>query len=287
MKKRISIVVCVFMVIGLFAGGMPHSVRAATLSKTDIASGCNYDINYRQVMRYRDSYVGDYVFMPVMLGSKVTGVEDIEYQAAEITGYNDYFASYEYDFDECFIIRDKKTDSSLSWVEGDMILIYGKYIGTKLYYSTNRLTDKKIDDERPVIDVYYDDLTYDPLNDWENIMIQTHYNPVNDSSYYDYSDPGDTGDYDEYVLWGSDCEYIDKSYISSLTNEELRIARNEIYARHGRMFNSDDLQNYFNSKSWYSPRYSPDEFNAMGDSMLNAYEKANRDAIAAEENRRK
>lgn len=41
---------------------------------------------------------------------------------------------------------------------------------------------------------------------------------------------------------------------------ELDIMRNEIYARHGRRFNRQDLQDYFNSQSWYKPMYSPEEF---------------------------
>ncbi len=40
--------------------------------------------------------------------------------------------------------------------------------------------------------------------------------------------------------------------LSYLTKDELRLARNEIYARHGRQFNDKELQAYFNSKSWYA-----------------------------------
>ena len=43
---------------------------------------------------------------------------------------------------------------------------------------------------------------------------------------------------------------------SSLYSEkELRIMRNEIFARHGYRFKSADLQNHFGSKSWYTPRF--------------------------------
>jgi len=41
-----------------------------------------------------------------------------------------------------------------------------------------------------------------------------------------------------------------------LSKEELRIMRNEIYARHGYIFKSQDLRDYFSSKSWYSPQYN-------------------------------
>ena len=34
---------------------------------------------------------------------------------------------------------------------------------------------------------------------------------------------------------------------------ELRFMRNEIFARHGYIFKSEDLNAYFSDKSWYSP----------------------------------
>ena len=52
----------------------------------------------------------------------------------------------------------------------------------------------------------------------------------------------------------------------------LRIARNEIYARHGRIFDSADLNEYFNCQSWYLGLYTASEFD---ESWLNKYEKAN------------
>ena len=55
----------------------------------------------------------------------------------------------------------------------------------------------------------------------------------------------------------------------------VRLGLNEIYARHGRKFNDANLQEYFNSQPWYTPVYTPDEFNAIENSVFNAYEKAN------------
>ena len=91
----------------------------------------------------------------------------------------------------------------------------------------------------------------------------------------------------EYVVDGSDSGYFDKAYFEKMTDEELRLARNEIFARHGRKFNSEELQAYFDSKSWYTPKYSPEEFDALGDSILNQWEIANRDLIIEVEKSRK
>lgn len=80
----------------------------------------------------------------------------------------------------------------------------------------------------------------------------------------------------EYILAGSDSRYILKSEIQKFTAEQCRLARNEIYARHGRRFDDEYLQDYFNSKGWYIPTIDPDEFE---ESLLNSYEIANRDLI--------
>lgn len=44
--------------------------------------------------------------------------------------------------------------------------------------------------------------------------------------------------------------------IQNLSNVDLRIMRNEIFARHGYIFKSEDLIQYFNQQSWYRPLYS-------------------------------
>lgn len=38
--------------------------------------------------------------------------------------------------------------------------------------------------------------------------------------------------------------------------QELRIMRNEIFARHGYIFKSQEMIRYFNNQSWYQPRYN-------------------------------
>ena len=80
----------------------------------------------------------------------------------------------------------------------------------------------------------------------------------------------------DYILPQSDSRYLTESDLNGLTEAECRIARNEIYARHGRMFNDEELQAYFNSKSWYTPSIPA---NAFQEHMLNDYEKENKDVI--------
>ena len=83
----------------------------------------------------------------------------------------------------------------------------------------------------------------------------------------------------EYVLPDSNTRYYTRQELEALSDEELYYARNEIYARLGRKFKSDVLNEYFSSKSWYVPRYEPGDFDSLGDSAFNQYELANRNLI--------
>ena len=85
---------------------------------------------------------------------------------------------------------------------------------------------------------------------------------------------GQTG----YILSGSDSRYISSSELNGFTKDQCRLARNEIYARHGRKFADQTLQQYFNNCSWYRGTIEPDSFN---ENSLNAYERANLDTIVA------
>lgn len=93
-----------------------------------------------------------------------------------------------------------------------------------------------------------------------------------DSSGYDevYDDA-----WGDYILPESHTRYLTEEDLRWLGPENLRLARNEIYARHGRMFKAADLQEYFDGQGWYQPIYTPEEFDAMGESMLNEYEREN------------
>ncbi|MBQ4529364.1 MAG: YARHG domain-containing protein [Lachnospiraceae bacterium] len=79
-------------------------------------------------------------------------------------------------------------------------------------------------------------------------------------------------DSQEYILVNSSYQKISEEELYDLTAEECRIARNEIYARHGRIFSDESLQAYFESCSWYEGTTAAEEFS---DDMLNQIEKEN------------
>ncbi|MBE9229102.1 YARHG domain-containing protein [Phormidium sp. LEGE 05292] len=64
----------------------------------------------------------------------------------------------------------------------------------------------------------------------------------------------------------TDADLFDKNAL------ELDILRNSIYARYGRRFKSQELQQYFSSQSWYRPIYSPESF---PDNLLTPLEQKN------------
>lgn len=77
---------------------------------------------------------------------------------------------------------------------------------------------------------------------------------------------------DEYILPEVKNHVYTMEELSFLTGEELRLARNEIYARYGRKFKSGDLDMYFSEKAWYRPSVAADAFD---DKMLNQTESDN------------
>ena len=94
-------------------------------------------------------------------------------------------------------------------------------------------------------------------------------------SYSDDEVPGDV------FPWSSDA-YVEESEAEALTDYELRIAINEIYARHGFTFGKADLKKHFEAQDWYTP--TTDD---VPDSELNEYEYANVQVLKDERQARK
>lgn len=57
----------------------------------------------------------------------------------------------------------------------------------------------------------------------------------------------------DFVLPQSSAQPLSPDAIAGLDKAQLRIARNEIYARHGRIFKSPDLAAHFAKFAWYKP----------------------------------
>ena len=65
-----------------------------------------------------------------------------------------------------------------------------------------------------------------------------------------------------YLLPNSGSAYLTEADFADLSHWELILARNEIFARHGRRFQNADIQAYFDGCSWYSGTIAPEDFDS-------------------------
>ena len=72
---------------------------------------------------------------------------------------------------------------------------------------------------------------------------------------------------------------ITEQMLHGLSLHELRLLRNEVYARHGRMFRAEWLQQYFYAQPWYTPDEN------FKDETLSGNDKLNVETIVKFENR--
>jgi len=86
---------------------------------------------------------------------------------------------------------------------------------------------------------------------------------------------------DEYILPHSGYKLLTDNDLRELSKEELKLARNEIFARHGRVFKDKVLQSYFNKKSWYQNLYKLKEGE---EPVLSTIESKNIELIKKHEN---
>lgn len=97
---------------------------------------------------------------------------------------------------------------------------------------------------------------------------------------YEYDDDDyDVDDSSDYIFPDSDSKYLTRSEVENLSQTDNRLAINEIYARHGYTYETEDLKEYFESKDWYES--DPDiNQSTWNDNMLNDYERANINLLA-------
>ena len=114
--------------------------------------------------------------------------------------------------------------------------------------------------------------SYFTLEEGKDLYEMYHDDYDEDSDDYSYNDEDDYSSTD-YILLNSDERYIDKSELSSLGQWQLRLARNEIYARYGYSFEDEELRRYFLNKSWYEEDSSINK-DTWSDDCLNEYEKS-------------
>lgn len=84
-----------------------------------------------------------------------------------------------------------------------------------------------------------------------------------------------------YMMYDINSRYISKKELKGWSSWDLAALRNEIFARHGRIFTTQSWADYFSQKTWYVPTYDPSWFDSNMGSFLNDYEWANLQVILA------
>ena len=84
-----------------------------------------------------------------------------------------------------------------------------------------------------------------------------------------------------YIIEGSDSRMLTQEEVNVMDANLRQMAINEIYARHGRKFKDQTIQEYFNAKAWYTPSVEPEAFN---ENVFNQYEKNNISLLSGQAN---
>jgi hypothetical protein len=107
----------------------------------------------------------------------------------------------------------------------------------------------------------------------DKMSLEKYYNLPHIKEYYDYMK----------MIYTHPPNLNYPSDLTKLAYDDLRILRNEVFARNGYLFNDAFLRGYFNRFKWYMPIYDVDTFKVM----LNSEERGLVDKILAEEAKRK
>ena len=122
--------------------------------------------------------------------------------------------------------------------------------------------EEEPEEETPETEVPAED---DPEKDNPAEEERTEEEPVED-------EPEQESTVSEWFFPDSSERLLTEADIAGMSSAELQIARNEIFARHGRRFNNPDLQAWFDSCSWYNGTIAPNDFDQ---SIFNATELEN------------
>lgn len=115
----------------------------------------------------------------------------------------------------------------------------------------------------------------DDWEDWDGLDAWNgEYDPTESTGTYDLYDDESSFSYE---FFPTDAMYITYSDLLQMSRTEVAFTRNEIYARHGYIFESEPYKSYFNSCSWYVPNVN------FNENLLSDIEKTNKDTIVAYE----
>ena len=118
---------------------------------------------------------------------------------------------------------------------------------------------------------------YDDEEDEENEKEEEKKNKEKEEEREEPEEDVDKKIQDDDYFFPSERVLITESDLRGKTKSEVAFIRNEIYARHGYIFNTEEYSEYFGSKDWYYPNPY------FSESVFNETEKANKEFLVAYE----
>lgn len=206
-------------------------------------SFCMHD-NYDKYIGYAQSKYnvgkGDGYYMSINdakdIMKNTVGYENIDsFDTAQGYVWKDAYSVYfmMHDWGESW--KDDFEIISIEDISGDRYKVVAKQVeGLAGYLDTNVSTYEMVLSDNP--ESVFDGLT---VNGVVLISKDVCYLPYAQTRVYDFDD----------LMWGFEM------LMPEDVQREYRIARNEIFAHHGRKFNDPDLRNHFEGQSWYTPMY--------------------------------
>lgn len=239
--------------------------------KTFKATCKTYD--YNELARYPEKYQGQ----PILLEGIVLQVTDEgkkELLSLDTTGNGDIV----------YVTYIRQDENVARILEDDRIKLWGIFQGV-----TNTETVLGSQSTLPSVEAAYVEVIAEKVTQEEAQETLAQEQPIQETEKKEVptvtSTPTSTQQLSKpnnyYVISDSSSRYLSGSDLSSLSDYQLKIARNEIYARHGYIFETSEMKNYFNNQAWYNPSISASNFS---DSMLNSIETHNIDLIKQFEN---
>lgn len=200
--------------------------------------------DYKEYFRNDQKHIGEKIKIDVAVNQVMEG------------GFRGYDM-----FENEYYINDMRTgDDIFRIMEDDFVTVYGEYGGV------NKIT-------RAIGDYDSDIFTID--GKYIDLHEEGAVSGLTEPSALPVTEEGTVQAFagnEDYIFPESNSRSLTEADVAGLSADTLRIAKNEIYARHGRIFTSADLQEYFGGKSWYQGSISADQFD---EKVFNQFEKDN------------
>lgn len=154
------------------------------------------------------------------------------------------------------------------------------YFGRQWVVTINKVT---LEDGKLKSEVYFNGNDEKYENEYPVLKQKIKTRTLDEEPVFEASEIVDADADGQYIFPNSDAEYLSYEEVSAKSDEELLFGRNEIYARHGYIFQDETIRQHFENTDWYQGTVTGDQFDA---SVLNDYEIANIDLIVQVESER-